>query len=58
MVHNENPHLQLSIYVTTRSDKVGVLHRHVEALLDEGILGVEVRAWANHRLGTAWLVNA
>ena len=39
------------------SDEVGVLHRHVEAFFDEGVVCVDVGAWSNDGLRARRVVN-
>ena len=40
------------------SDEVGVLHGHVEAFLNEGVVRVDVGTRPDHRLSALGLVNA
>ena len=35
-----------------------MLHGHVEAFLNEGVVRVDVGTWPNYRLSALWLVNA
>ena len=46
------------MYVFGHSHKVGVLHRHVVALLYEAVFRIEITTWTNDSLSASRLVNA
>ena len=48
----------MSQIVPNRSDKVGVLHGHVEALLNERVVVVDVGSWSDDSLRSVRVIDA